>query len=448
MITSVINETGAPVEIAPGRGDLRRGSAPFVLDLKRYLDLVDRHVSFAHIFASQPMIGAAVNWLMRQSRRVPLYTYRRVEGDSVMKLTPKEHPLADAIANPTERLSQVQLVNRLLGSYLVHGNSVAPVEQGARNKIQLMPADWRFSIPIMPWRGAISGWIIDSDQPGASEHPKGADTVLHIADYSPLGPFGISPLQQLGITIAIEDAAKRHQRSLLANGVRSPQAIKTSDDRFFSLDPAERATLMANFREDIDEIMAGPENAGRPWLLPPGLDVTPIGQNAQEAQLIEQRVVNRTEAIGIYGLTPASQGVIERGAELEQQRQAAVVEGLAPCLILIESCINAQIATGLLAEEDVFTQFDFTAILRGAMLHEIEALRNAVASALMTPNEGRDRLQLQRSNEPAMDSWYLPRNNLIPVDVPYKAKGMDGGGTEEDGESSDEGVPEGVSGNS
>jgi hypothetical protein len=57
-------------------------------------------------------------------------------------------------------------------------------------------------------------------------------------------------------------------------------------------------------------------------------------------------------------------------------------------------------------------------VLRGDRLQEITAIRDAIATALMTPNEGRDVLNYQRSPEPGMDDFYLPFNNLAPVGTP------------------------------
>lgn len=422
MITSVFNDEGGPIEVAPGRGDLRYSSMPF-FDLRRGVDLIGGQVSFAQLFATQPMVASVVGWLLRQSRRVPLKVYRRTGDDSRERLKAADHPLARAIVNPWDGGSQVDLIEALLGSFLVHGNALADIEQGAGNQLRFAPADWRFALPVMLWNGApISGWELGRNDPSGAT-TRQVESVLHVRSWSPLGPIGISPLQQLGVTIAIEDAARRHQRAQLRNNVRSAQAVKTSDDRFFGLSREERQQLMDQFREDITDIMAGPENSGRPWLLPPGLDVAPVGQTTAEAQLIEQRVVNRTESQSVYGLPPAPLGVIERGAELAEQRQMAYVDGLAPPLILIESVINAQLVTRLLKEDDVYVEHDFSALLRGDKLKEIESLREAIASALMTPNEGRTVLNLPQSDQQGMQEHWLPRNNLWPLGEPYQPKG-------------------------
>jgi hypothetical protein len=76
----------------------------------------------------------------------------------------------------------------------------------------------------------------------------------------------------------------------------------------------------------------------------------------------------------------------------------------------------------------VYVEFDFAAILRGDRLKEVESLREAIATALLTPNEARAIDNRPKSDLPGMDEFYLPRNNLWPLSVPYPAKGMGGDG--------------------
>jgi HK97 family phage portal protein len=417
LIGTVFDSEGQPVEVAPGRGDLRRSSVPVTMGgLQREVALIDRHMSFARLYATQPMLAGPVGWLLRQSTRVPLKTYQRTGTDSRERLQAEDHPVAAAVAKPWERGSRVGLVQSLLGPYLVHGNALAEVLLDRSGSLTFAPTDWRFANPIMLFRGSIAGWELDADDP-ATRRKSPASAVLHVATWSPFGPLGISPLQQLGVTIAIEDAAQRHQRESLRNGVRSSLAVQMSDS-FLGLALSERQQLMDSLRADIDEIYAGPDNSGRPLLFPPGLEPKPAGQTAVEAQLIEQRVVTRQEGISVYGLTPGALGIVERGSELAEQRMQANTDGLAPPLLMIEAALNAQIIQGLLRMDDIYVEFDFAGVLRGDKLKEIEALRQSIGSALMTPNEGRTVLNLPKSDQEGMDSWFAPLNNWWPIGTP------------------------------
>lgn len=411
-----------PVEVASGQGDLRYSSTPMMppfagaVGARSVITAGGRHVSYAQIFCEQPWVGAAVNRMLSWSVRVPLKMYRRTGDDSRIRLFPKDHPLAAAISSPWAGGSPASLTMSLLGPTLVHGNGLDEVLSGARESIAFKPCDWRFARPIKPWRDTIAGWDVDVDDP-LTDRTVPADTMLHITWWSPMGPTGVSPLQQLGTTIGIEDAAQRHQKSMLANGARPPSAVTATDDRFFSLEPDEREAMFDDLREDIAAIYAGPENSGRPALLPPGLDWKQVGHTAVEAELIDQRKIAREEVCGVYLIPPPMLGILDRAtfSNIEVQREMAYSDSLAPPLVLIEQSMNAQILVGLLGETDLYVEFDFNGVLRGNRLTEVQALREAVSTALLTPNEARAIDNRPKSNQPGMDSFYLPLTNNLDV---------------------------------
>jgi HK97 family phage portal protein len=422
MATTIVDRQNRPVEIAPGRGDLRRSSLPFSAYDQGYSTLIGgRTVSYADLVESQPLVAMVIGRMLSWSARVPLKAFERTGDDSRERLRPGDHKLADALAEPWPRGATMQLVQAFLGSLLVHGNSLVPVDDGARGRIRFAPADYRFVSPIEPVRGQISGWRIDVDDP-LLERTRPADEVIHVAWWSPKGALGIAPLKQLGTTVALEEATTRHQHAMWRNGVRSPTVI-TASLEFVGQDEAFQTEMMEQIRGDITDIYAGPDQSGRPVLLPPGLDAKPMGYTSVEAQLVEQRIVSREEACGVAQIPPGCLGFLRDGSEsLVEQRQMGYQDGLAPPLLLIEALINAQLVRGLLREPDIYVEFDFSGLLRGDRLKEVEAMREAIASAMLTPNEARAIDNRPRSDQDGMDDFYLPRNNLIPLRIPYEPR--------------------------
>lgn len=401
--------TGEPIEIAEGRGDLRFSSVPFDFQagVGGVVTVAGKTISFAELVATQPWVAAAVMRMLTWSVRVPLKAYRKTGTDSRERL--HDHPLAQAIIDPWERGSQASLVTTMLGSLLVHGNGTTRILQGARDRFHFDPVDWRTVKPLTPFRSRISGWEIRDD--GQTETIS-ADEVVHLAWWSPLGPIGISPLQQLGVTIKIEEAAQNYQHSYLRQSARTPVALKLPDEH--AMDPQERAELRADFAMHN----AGALNAGRPILLPPGIEPHDLsGHNAHEAELIEQRKLSREEVASVYMIPPPMLGILDRAtyANIQTQREMSYTDSLGPPLVLIEQTINAQLVRGLLREDDIYVEFDFAGVLRGDRLKEIRALREAIATGVLTPNEGRRAVNYPASDNPAADELYLPTNNLQPL---------------------------------
>lgn len=426
-LPTVENDPSVPMEIAPQRGDLNRTSQPwFGPELLVNPDLFlfgNTNVSYSNLFQTQPWVAAAVMRLLTWGIRVPLKVYERTGDDSRIRLREQDHPLAEAVVNPWDRAGTAHLVMNLLGPMLVHGQSLTEVLSGNRNKIQFSPKDWRFCAPIRPWRDSLEGFKVDADQPDIARDVS-IDDLLHIAWWSPAGPLGTSPLQQLGVTLRIESAAQRYQQSIFKNSARPPSAVSAAVE-FLGLDREERDALMKQLRADIDFLFAGPENAGRPPLLPPGLTWDSIGHTSVEAELIDQRKIARDEVAAVYMIPPPMMGILDKAtfSNIETQREMIYTESVGPPLLLVEQSLNAQLVRSMLGEQDIYVEFDFAGVLRGDRLKEIQALREAIGMALLTPNEGRAKLNEPRSDAPGMDDFYLPVNNLAPVGSSPQAPG-------------------------
>lgn len=428
------DSSGTPVELGPGRGDLQYSSMPFGGgqamiggNMPGQISLVNKVVSYGDVFATQPLVAAAVTSMLLGAIRVPLKTYRRDDG-SPIRVRPGEHPLPTALEAPIvgpggdggRKGYQAELVLSLLGQMEIHGSGPAKVRSGAYDALQFELVDWRTLSAARDRDGRIRGWM---QHFGGHSDPVPIlhDELMLPKWWSPLDELGISPLQQLGTTLKIEDAAQRHQVATLKNSARPPSAI-TIDKDVLPKDAAERRTALKHMRTDMTDLYVGPDNGGRPVMLPPGTDWKPVGHSAVEAELIDQRKLNRDDIIAVYHVPPPMLGILDDAtlANHDAQRDMFYTDCLGGPLMLIEQAFNAHVVRDLLGlGDEYYVEFDFGAVLRGDRLKEITALRLAVSNALYTPNEARQKLNMPTVKHEDADKLFLPANNLRPLGGPY-----------------------------
>jgi hypothetical protein len=279
---------------------------------------------------------------------------------------------------------------------LVHGNGLNGVEQGARNAIRFEPFDYRNAVPIKVFEKYISGWTIDRGRTGASRCRRRHDAARRVV-------VAARPARREPAAAARRDAEHRGRRPALPALAVPPRRTAAvgdhRDEEFLGLDREERDKLMSSCAKTSMTDLRGVDNAGKPALLPPGLDWKPVGHTAVEAALIDQRKVAREEVCAVYQIPPPFLGLLDRATfnNITTLREVAYTDGLGPPLVLIEQTINAQLVRSLLREDDVYVEFDFAGVLRGDRLKEMQALREAIGIGLMTRNEGRSVLNMPQA---------------------------------------------------
>jgi HK97 family phage portal protein len=405
--------SGGPyLKTTGGHNAIARPSVPFGMWGASSLSLIDgRAISFTEIFRTQPIVAAAINVFSRQISRLPLKVYSKNSQNERERVT--KHPLVDLLGNPAPRCGATQLKQWIAQPILLHGNStlLASRARPGQPPNRLWPLDWRYMWAHFDKGEPIRFW--QTTEFGTVKHLDPED-VVHLRWEAPDGPIGISPLEQLGVTVRIERSAQEYQESYLRQGARPPSAITMPAVDGKAPGVILDKDLRKEMREDLEAAYAGSQNAGRPALLPGGFDWKTIAHTAHEAELIEQRKLSREEVASVYEVPQPLVGILDHAtysnvAELHRMLYTTV---LGPWLTLIEESIKAQIIDTEPAFQGLFVEFDLAEVLKGDKVKEINALKIAVMSGLMTINEARAVLNLpafphQWCNEPL-----IPANNL------------------------------------
>jgi len=367
-----------------------------------------RTISYQRLYETQQWVAIAINKLARQIARLPLKIYEEdSQGDRVRV---RDHSLESLLSNPYPRCSPATLKQKIGFPMLLHGNSLIGKVRPARGAPpeNLIPLDWRFLTPEYDPGHPVDYWTLEYRGNRKYVAP---EEVVHFAWDAGNGDIGISPLSQLQTTLRIEDAAQRYGSSSFDNGARPSGALVAPEDA--ELDSDERAEL----REELRQAHEGVDNAFRVLLLSGGLKWEGFSHTAVEAELIEQRKLNREEVAAVYDIPPPLIGILDHAtySNVAEMHRMLYMTVLGPWLTLIEETLQAQLIAPEPAWEGLFVEFDLSEVLKGDTKERVEALKTGISTGLYTINEARKIENLPRIDNDVCDQPLIPVNNMQPA---------------------------------
>ena len=370
--------------------------------------------SYASLYETQPWVAIAVNFLTRQISRLPLKVYTRDSQGNKQRQT--SGALYDAIQNPAPRCGPIHLKQWMFFPTLLHGNgAIRKVRPRAGNApTGFLPLGWRDLEPRRTSAGAIEDvsdidyWLRIRDGKRQVLQPH---DVVHLAWHPPTGALGVSPLKQLGVTLRIERSSQLYQEALFRNSARPSGGVTLPESM------ASDELFRREFRSDLERLHAGTHNAGRPIMLPPGSKWEQFAITAHEAELIQQRQLNREEIAAGYNAPQPLIGILDHATYSNIAELHKILYGpvLGPWIVLGEETFTAQVIAGEAAFEGQFVEFDLSEELRGDVLKEAQALKAQLSIGMLTINEARKIRNLPPIDHPDCDRPMVPTNNMTFV---------------------------------
>jgi HK97 family phage portal protein len=248
-----------------------------------------------------------------------------------------DHPVLDLLYSPNPIMSDTDLKTALAAHLLIAGNAyldgAQAVQTGERRgrPVYLWPLrPDKVTVKAGTWREPVSGYRYDEGKPVEFD----VDQVMHLKLFNPLDSFyGMGPIEAAARGIDQHNAASAWNTGLLQNGAAPPwvMAIKGS------VKPEERE----NFKEQIQDRLAGPENARKPVVTSTGsdggLDVTKLGFNPLEMDFLEGKKMSAYEIAAAFNVPAQLVGIpgAQTYANYEQARKALYTEGVLPLADMI-----------------------------------------------------------------------------------------------------------------
>ena len=356
----------------------------------------NRSTTFDGMYRTQPMVHAVVSKRVKAAARIPLKVYQfGTDGETRARVRAGGLPVL--LQAPFPGGSGFALKAKIAYSLSVHGAALLWKYRRAPGDVptELWPVEWKYVRVLRDARGPI----------GCELHvyQLGPEDVVHFEL-----PMGVSPLEPLRRTLALDDAAQDYATSTLASGANGGRVIFRTDGKL-----SEDA--LARLRTELAQVYSGPENAGRPIVIDQGLDAKSMNVTAADMELINQRKLSRDEVCAVYDMAPALLGLEQATFASVQEYRRALYDSIAADLALVEATLNAQLVGTEPAWDGLFVEHDANELLRVDLVARAQAHMLMQQAGIETRNEARRVENLPPIDDPLADTVFVPLN-MSPLD--------------------------------
>lgn len=290
------------------------------------------------------------------------------------------------------------------------GNHYSFINRGPRGRILEL-------LPFMPHQVTVKrdkSWgltyEVRSDDDGSTQvFP--AEAIWHVKGPSWSGWQGLECVRiardAIGLAMATEDAAaKLHKNGVSPSGVYSVEGT-LNDDQYKAL------------AKWVAQHISGSDNSGKPLILDRSAKWVQTSMTSVDAQSLDTRRFQieevcrfaRVSPIMVYGSDKAS-----TYAGSSANFLAHLVHTLSPWYQRLEQSMDKYLLTEKERADGYYFNFVEEGLLRANMVETKDVLLGYVNGGLMTPNEGRAKLDLDPMDDEDSDDLRIPAN--IVGDVP------------------------------
>jgi HK97 family phage portal protein len=356
--------------------------------------------SYGELYEAQPNIRIPIDFLAGNVAQLGLHVFRRVSNTDRVRLP--DHQLARWLAKPNPATTTFRLLESLMGDLGVYKNAywlkVRYTNDDGDRAIGLvrLPPDQMFvSGGLLP-----TGFVWTGDDGERREFP--LSEVVYFNGYNPCNPrMGLSHLETLAAVIHEESAATSHRESYWRNASRHEGIIERPRDAPKWTDPQKRS-----FREQWQQRFSGAAGSGLVAVLEDGMTFKPAAFSPKDSEYIQGGKLRREVTAAEFNVPQPSIGILDHAtfSNIREQHKQLYQDSLGPTLEMIVQEIERQLLIECDDQDRVYLEFNIAAKLAGSFEEQASAIQTLVGRPVMTPNEGRGRLNLPSiKNDPTAD---------------------------------------------
>jgi HK97 family phage portal protein len=352
----------------------------------------------------QDVVHTAIKRIADATAMTPFPVYRRLQRG---RDKAREHPVFRLLNLKANRDMTAQTWKHLTAVHLLGwGNAFSEIERNNAGQIialnPMHPADVKIEGRAQNGE-LVYGWTNKEGQ----RFLLPASRVLHVRGLSFDGICGISPIMHLKELIGRAKAREEFQSRFYANGAVLGGMITSPDEL--------NDEALERHRKSFQEFYGGAKNAGK-WLLLEGAEkATPWGINLNDAQFVETAKLDAQRIAAAFGVPMQLLNDTETAtrASTEQLFREFLMLGLNPVFANIEGEVNVTLFSEA-EQATLYAEFTREALIQADTATLIAALKDEVLTAILTPNEAREKLNM--NPVPGGDTLLAPVN-MMPIEL-------------------------------
>lgn len=314
---------------------------------------------------------------------LPLDMYQREGNGSRVKV---DDDLAMMLTeSPNREQTDMEFWEGMVAHMVLRGNACAERQMIGNRTVGLRPLT-----NCDPYRNSAGDLVYPFwDRGQKQELP--ADKVFHIRGFGAGDGLGLSAVQYGVQSMGAALAADQTAGAFFANSMM-PAGVLSSDQ---TLKPLQREQLQAMLA-----LYTGSDRAGKIMTLEAGLKYSQLQMKPEDAQLLATRQFQIEDVCRWFGAPPviighASAGQTMYGTGVEAIMLSWLTMGINPLLTRIERRIQKDLVTPTKGKR-FFFEYNREAMLQMDSKAKAELLSKMWMSGMISSDEGRDRMNLQR----------------------------------------------------
>lgn len=385
----------------------------FAPDITNVLRFDGIGFNYAQIYASQQNVRTVIDYVARNAAGLRCKMYEKIsrgDGKPSDRLELTDHDLAILLEDPTPGESRFDFYYAAFADFCIYDENkflMIRDRPGAppRALVRIPPPN------LIPVRDNITNRVIGWNNTSGVRVP--FEDVLWFTGYDPnTSQSAVPPMETLRRLLAEEYARDRAQEAFWRRGLRKEGVIERDKDAPKMSDEARESFLI-----DAEDALAGSTNGYRPFMMEPGMKWVDTSWRPNDTAYIMARRVSRQEACAMWHVPPALVAAAENGSQPDEASMKVFhTSTLPPYLERFEANVKAKLIPQFTPSPKVrrnqYVRFNLDEKLRGSFEEKAQIMATVVGGPVASVNEGRARLDLPKTDNPADDQIYVPLNSF------------------------------------